>query len=82
MTDTTTAQATGSPAPMPVFHYAITLHWEALSGIQTATQAGTMRPSPGQTRGEVFNHLLADAKRKMGATDPVVLFYCLEPDAL
>jgi len=74
------------------YHWIITIQFWPPPGIVTTTYgAGTIIPSAGQTRGQVFGHLhermLAQAQadpqlQGMDLNNPVVVFFSLEPDEL
>ena len=70
---------------MAEMHYIIALQFETRNGVQPLTWAhGTITPSPGQTRSDVFRHLLDQMTETAGAraVNPIPLFFSLEPNEL
>ncbi len=64
------------------YHYVITVQFEARNGIQQVSyEYGVITPDPGQTRADLFSQIFLEATRH-GGSNPVPLFFSLEPDEL
>lgn len=65
-------------------HYLITLSWNTRSGAPHArTMEGVVTAKPQNTRQDLVNAILTQAKTSMGANDSaVVTFLSLEPNEL
>lgn len=76
------------------YHYILTLRYIRAandSSMAHTYEEGTYRPAPGQTRQDVFTHLVQRMREKeaealaatgFGSIKPVVVFFSLEPDDL
>jgi hypothetical protein len=66
-----------------LFHYVITLQFEARNGIQPVYhEDGVYKTTPGQTRRQVYRDIFDGACRRGSGLSPVPLFFSLEPDSL
>lgn len=65
------------------YHYVMTVQYEQRGAVQQLLYVhGQYRPAAGQTRSEVFAELFAQVAAQGGGTNPVPLFFSLEPDEL
>jgi hypothetical protein len=75
----------GQP-PAPRYHWIVTLLWNATAGGDATTYTeGTITPQPGETRQQVFRRVRDAAvtlNRAVSLSDPVTIFFALEPDEL
>jgi len=65
-------------------HYIITLQFEQRNGIQQVSyETGVIFPDPGETRGDLFRRVFQGAADRLGGgSNPVPLFFSLEPNEL
>ena len=68
---------------MSGYHYVITVQFEQRNGVQSVFyEHGVITPAAAETRGDVFRRIFQGAARQGGGSNPVPLFFSLEPDEL
>ena len=64
-------------------HYIITLQFETRNGVQSVFyEHGVITPATAETRGDVFRRIFQGAAKQGGGSNPVPLFFSLEPEEL